>query len=87
MGKLPSYLNTETSTINMLLGRLEKALNRKTYETMAKGMESGKNAVEMLDYLPFSERNKVAKIIAETAPTAARASTLALANQLRNNKE
>lgn len=87
MGKLPSYLNTETSTINMLLGRLEKALNRKTYETMAKGMESGKNAVEMLDYLPFSERNKAAKIIAETAPTAARAATLALANQLRNNKE
>ena len=59
--KLPSYLSWVASTLNMVSNKLQGRVSKSTVEAIAKGMQTGKGANELLNTLPFKERNLVLK--------------------------
>jgi hypothetical protein len=65
--RFPSLLNRATTAANLTLDILEKRLDKKIFAEMQKGMASGKSALEMLNTLPTSEKNKVLRVLADPA--------------------
>ena len=65
--RFPGWLNRTTTAANMTLDILEKKLDKKIFAEMQKGMASGKSALEMLNTLPTSEKNKVLRVLADPA--------------------
>ena len=61
--RLPSYLSVITSSTNKALGILENKIGAKTMDAITKGAKSGKSMVELLDTLPFDQRNKVMRLL------------------------
>lgn len=57
--RLPPMFRTEVSAMNKVMEVAEKNLSMKTKLALAEGMRSGKTAVEMLNTLPTSEKNKL----------------------------
>lgn len=76
--RLPSYLNSETSTINKALGIIEGKLLANTDVKLAKGMESPKNALEMLNFMPADQRDTIIRALRQSGPTISRAAVLSL---------
>ncbi len=71
--KLPSYLNSTTSTINKGLGIAEEKIASATAQRIASGMESPENALKMLDMYPADQRIAILKSLRQSGPTVARA--------------
>jgi hypothetical protein len=71
--KLPSYLNSATSTINKGLGIAEEKIASATAQRIASGMESPENALKMLDMYPADQRIAILKALRQSGPTVARA--------------
>jgi hypothetical protein len=57
--RLPPMFRTEVSAMNKVMEVAEKNLSTKTKMALVEGMKNGKTALEMLDTLPTSERNKI----------------------------
>ena len=74
--RLPSYLNSKTSTINKALGIIEGKLLANTDVKLAKGMESPKNALEMLNFMPADKRDTIIRALRQSGPTISRAAVL-----------
>lgn len=78
MQKLPSYLNAATSTTNKALGIAEKKLASAIELKLSKGMESPKNAIEMLNFMPADQRDTIIRALRQSGPTISRAAVLSL---------
>jgi hypothetical protein len=65
--RFPAFFSPEITTANMTLDILEKRLDKRIFAEMQKGMTSGKSALEMLNTLPTSEKNKVLRVLADPA--------------------
>jgi len=64
-GTLP-FMNTMSSVINKVSGILQGRVSDKTKEAVAKSMESGVKASELLSTIPFKERNAVMKALIDS---------------------
>jgi hypothetical protein len=64
--RLPSYLSWVATTMNAVSNKLQGRVADKTIETIAKGMQTGKGANDLLNALPFSERKAVMKAMVES---------------------
>lgn len=62
--RLPSYLSVVTSSANKALSILENKIGAKTMDALTEGAKSGKSMKELLDTLPFDQRNKVMRLLA-----------------------
>lgn len=71
--KLPSYLNSATSTINKGLGIAEEKIASATAQRIALGMESPEAALKMLAMYPADQRIAILKALRQSGPTVARA--------------
>lgn len=63
--KFPSMIRSEVSVLNKILEVAERKLSTETKLAIAEGMRSGKTAVEMLNTLPTSERNKLLMLMGQ----------------------
>jgi hypothetical protein len=79
--RLPSYLNSETSTINKALSIIEGKLLANTDVKLAKGMESPKNALEMLNFMPADKRDTIIRALRQSGPTISRGAVLSTTQQ------
>lgn len=66
-------VNATSAVINKVSGILRGRVSDKTMEALAKGMQSGQGANELLATLPAVERNAVLKALAESKVTGAEA--------------
>lgn len=64
--KLPSYLSWVASTLNAVSNKLQGRVSESTLKMIAKGMETGKGANELLNAIPASERNAVTKAMIDS---------------------
>ena len=64
--KLPSYLSWVASTLNMVSNKLQGRVSDSTVKAIAKGMQTGKGANELLNTLPIKERNLVLKAMVDS---------------------
>lgn len=64
-GTLP-FMNTMSSVINKVSGILQGTVSNKTKEAVARSMESGAKASELLSTIPFKERNAVMKALIDS---------------------
>jgi hypothetical protein len=82
--RFPALFSAKITFANKGLDVLENKINKKTMDVIIEGMKSGKNANEILDVLPFSDRQKVLKSLKDvrgwstlvTTPAARGASSL-----------
>ena len=74
--RLPSYLNSTTSTLNKALGIIEGKVLQNTDIKLSKGMESPKNALEMLNFMPADQRDTIIRALRQSGPTVSRAAVL-----------
>ena len=84
--RLPSYLNSTTSTLNKALGIIEGKVLQNTDIKLSKGMESPKNAIEMLNYFPSDQRDTIIRKLRELAPLMVRGSS-SIPSEYLPNKE
>jgi len=72
MWRLPSYLSVASSTTNKALSILEARIGNKAMDAIAKAAQSGQTMSQLLETLPFNERNRIAKMLSNpqdwTAP-------------------
>jgi hypothetical protein len=64
--KLPAYLNWVATSLNSISNKLQGRVNDKTLVAIAKGMQTGKGASELLNAIPFKERNLVMKAMVDS---------------------
>ena len=64
--KLPSYLSWVASTLNAVSNKLQGRVSESTLKMIAKGMETGKGANDLLNAIPASERNAVTKAMIDS---------------------
>jgi hypothetical protein len=82
--RFPALFSAKITFANKGLDVLEDKINKKTMDVIVQGMKSGKNANEILDAIPFSDRQKVLKSLKDvrgwsttiTTPAARGASSL-----------
>ena len=84
--RLPSYLNSTTSTLNKALSIIEGKVLQNTDIKLSKGMESPKNAIEMLNYFPSDQRDTIIRKLRELAPLMVRGSS-SIPSEYLPNKE
>jgi hypothetical protein len=58
-------LNRETALGNLTFSELERRLDKKVLAKLREGALSGKNALELLNTLPATERSKVLKVLTD----------------------
>ena len=63
--RFPNLLNRETALGNLTFSELEQRLDKKVLAKLREGALSGKNALELLNALPASERSKVLKVLTD----------------------
>lgn len=63
--RLPSWLSFWGAAVNKTIGELEKAVGSRTMKILADAMQSPQGAVNLLERLPASERNRVLQIISD----------------------
>lgn len=68
--RFPGLISAKISTANKVLDEAEKVVGRKTMDELVKGMQSGKNANELLNMLPISNRSHIMKKIVESGKLA-----------------
>mgnify|MGYP003651980716 CR=1 FL=1 len=64
--KMPSYLSWVQTTLNAVSNRLQGRVSDKTLTMLAKGMQTGKGANDLLNAIPASERNIVLKTMVDS---------------------
>lgn len=63
---LPSYLSWVRNTLNAVSNKLQNRVSDSTLTMLAKGMQTGKGANDLLNSIPTSERNAVLKAMVES---------------------
>ena len=63
--RLPPMFRTEVSAMNKVMEVAEKNLSTKTKLALVEGMKNGKTALEMLNTLPTTEKNKILLILSQ----------------------
>jgi hypothetical protein len=63
--RFPNLLNRETALGNLTFSELEQRLDKKVLAKLREGALSGKNALELLNTLPATERSKVLKVLTD----------------------
>lgn len=64
--QLPAYLSWVRTTLNAISNKLQGRVSDSTLTMLAKGMETGKGANDLLNAIPASERNSVLKAMVES---------------------
>lgn len=57
--RLPGFLSPKATITNKTLDILEGKVNKSTMNALVKGMQTGQSANELLNAVPFGERNKI----------------------------
>lgn len=68
--RLPQFVDKFFAAGNKALNVLENIIDRKTMAEVVKGMQSGKNAAELMNVIPISQRRNVMTVILNAQKTA-----------------
>jgi hypothetical protein len=63
--RLPSLISAKFAATNVAIGILEKKIGKDVMKALVDGVKTGKSAVELLDTLPASEKNRVLKLMSD----------------------
>ncbi|MEB3202955.1 MAG: hypothetical protein VKK05_09120, partial [Synechococcus sp.] len=61
--RLPGFFSPKVTITNQLLQKVESKVNKKTLEALVRASQSGRAMNEVLDALPFVERNRVIQFL------------------------
>lgn len=61
--KIPGFVGFTTAALKKISQALEGKVETKITDTIIKGLKDGKSANELLDTIPYDERNKVLKLL------------------------
>ena len=70
--RFPNLLSREAAIGNLTFSELEQRLDKKVIAKLREGALSGKNALDLLNALPASERSKVLKVLTDPSTWGAR---------------
>lgn len=83
--RIPNFMNAKATVANTVLDKAEAAMNEKVMEQVYKAMQSGKNLTDILNSVPFANRNMILNTLKNGSQVPyTMGANAALAEQLRS---